>query len=188
MDEDHDRLAEWVALEVLPHEGIVRGWLTRRWGHLVDVDDVIQEAYCRIAGLDSTRHIRSGRSYLFTTAQSIIMDGLRRAKVANTRAMTEIDANFVMDEAPLADRALEARQELERVRRILDGISDMGRRVIEMRRLQGLSQREAAARLGVSEHVVENHMTRALRKVRAILAEERDMQEPPSRGVGDRED
>lgn len=172
MNDELDIIADWVADEVLPHEALVRGWLGRRWGHMVDVDDVLQEAYCRISALRSTDHIDSGRSYFFATVQSVVMDGMRRAKVANIRPMTEIDWQYVMDEAPLPDQIVESRQQLDRVRSALARLSDLSRQIISLRRVHGLSQKETARRLGVSEHVVENHVVRGLRKVLATMTEE----------------
>lgn len=172
MNLEQDRLAEWVADEILPHEALVRGWLARRWGHAVDVEDVVQEAYCRISALRSIDHIDSGRAYFFATVQSVVLDGMRRAKVANIRSMTEIDWQYVMDEAPLPDRVVEDRQQLARVRGALEGLSELSRQIIKLRRVLGLSQKETAERLGVSEHIVENHVARGLRKVLTKLAEE----------------
>lgn len=172
MDDVRDGIAAWVAKEILPHEAMVRNWLSRRWGASVDVDDVIQEAYCRIAELASVDHIGNGRSYFFKTVKAIIMDGMRRAKVANIRYMTEIDVSDVIDDRPLADRTVEASQELDRVNGLLSKLSLTCRRVIELRRIQGLSQKETARQLGVSESVVENHIVRGLRSVLKAMADQ----------------
>ncbi len=173
MSDHQDTIADWVANEILPYEGMVRGWLLRRWGTLVDVEETLQEAYCRIASLASVDHIENGRSYFFATVQSVVMDNVRRAKVANIRPMTEIDWEYVMDDTPLPDRIVEGRHELERVEAALRSqLSDLGRQILLLRRVQGLSQKETAMRLGVSEHIVENHVVRGLRKVLAVLAKE----------------
>ncbi len=174
MDAHSQSLAAWAAREILPHEGMVRSWLVRRWGRSVDVDDVIQEAYCRIAELDSVAHIRNGRSYFFTTVRSVAVDMARAAKVANLRTMTEIDWLDVMDDNPLPDRVVEAGQELGRVDRLLSRLSWTCRQVIELRRIHGLSQAETARQLGISENVVENHIVRGLRSLLKAI-EEQDM-------------
>ncbi len=166
---DSDIIAGWVAGEVLPWEGLVRNWLRRRWGHAVEVEDVLQEAYCRIASLQSIDHIANGKAYFFTTVQSVVLDSLRRAKTMGARELTEMDESCVLDEAPLADQVIEARQELRRVVAALGGLSPVTREVIALRRLHGLSQKETARRMGIAEHAVENHMVRGLRKVLAIL-------------------
>lgn len=172
MDDQRSRIAAWVAREILPHEPSARRWAQRRWGTLIDVDDLIQEVYCRISALDSIDHIDNGRAYLFRTLQAVVLDGMRRAKVANTRTMTEIDWFDVVDESPGADRHVEAIQELGRVNQLLSELSQTCRRVIELRRIHGLSQRETARRLGVTENVVENHVARGIRRVLQVLAEE----------------
>jgi RNA polymerase sigma factor (sigma-70 family) len=172
MTAQRENIARWVAREILPHETAVRGWLARRFGPALDVDDVVQEAYCRLASLASVDHIENGRAYFYTTTRSIAMDLFRRSKVAGEKAMTEIELLGVEDEYPRADRAAEARQELLRIDGFLSTFSLTCRRVIELRRLQGLSQKETAQRLGISEHSVENHVTRGIRRVMKMLADE----------------
>ncbi|WP_116813356.1 RNA polymerase sigma factor [Steroidobacter cummioxidans] len=165
MNGERDRVAARVAREILPHEGLVRNWLRRQWGSVIDIDDVIQEAYCRIASLPSLDHIDNVRSYFFRTVQAVATDNLRRAKVESIRRVTEIDWLNVIDEEPSADRALEASQELERVTSLLSRLTWTCRRVIELRRIEGLSQKDTARLLGISESVVENHIVRGLKSV-----------------------
>lgn len=187
MTAQRDSIARWVAREILPHETAARGWLARRYGPSLDVDDVVQEAYCRLAALESVAHIENGRAYFFTTIRSIAMDTFRRGKVAGEKAVTEIELHGVEDDYPRADRAAEARQELLRIDGFLSTVSLTCRRVIELRRLHGLSQRETAQRLGISEHSVENHVTRGIRRVMKMLADEdrdSDMKERDRAGGG----
>ncbi|TNE41397.1 MAG: sigma-70 family RNA polymerase sigma factor [Sphingomonadales bacterium] len=172
MSRERETTAFWVSREILPHEPSVRAWLARRWNDTIDHDDVIQEAYCRIAALPSIDHIRNGRAYFFTTARAIVMDMFRQAKVVNQTDVTEIEFLDVEDEQPLADRVTVGRQELKRIDGVLGSLSATCRRVIELRRLHGLSQKETAHKLGISEHSVENHVTRGVRKVMKIIADQ----------------
>ncbi|MGY0556428.1 MULTISPECIES: RNA polymerase sigma factor [unclassified Lysobacter] len=171
MHTDNNSIAVWVAEEILPHEPVVRSWLIRHWRRAIDVDDVIQEAYCRISELDSVAHIRAGRSYFFTTARAVAIDMTRSAGYKNTRAMTEIEWLDVIDDGPTPDRAAEASQELERATKLLSQLSWTCRQVIELRRVHGLSQAETARRLGVSENVVENHIVRGIRRLLKAVSE-----------------
>lgn len=178
MNEQQDKVAAWIAREIIPHESAVRGWLLRHWRDAIDVDDVIQECYCRITELSATAPIASGRAYFFRAAQSIAIDISRRRKTASIVAVTENEWLDVMDEDPPPDRVLEARQDLDRVNGLLSQLSFACRRVIELRRVEGLSQRETASRLGVTENVVENHIVRGLRKVlNAIASQDADEEE-----------
>lgn len=171
MSDEHDIISEWIAREIVPQEAAVRRWLFRRWRHAIDVEDVIQEAYCRIASLASVDHIDNPAAYFFRTAYAVATDVMRRAGIINFTSMTQIEWSTVMDSAPLVDRALEASQELERVRSVLAVLPDTSRRVIELRRIEGLSRRETAERLGVSENEVKNHLVRGLQRVMKSIAD-----------------
>src|SRR3546814_14977656 len=77
MHQNSDIIA-WIAREIIPHEVAIRKWLARRWSHVIDVDDVIQEAYCRIANLASVAHIDNPGGYFHQTASSVVTDQMRR--------------------------------------------------------------------------------------------------------------
>jgi RNA polymerase sigma factor (sigma-70 family) len=171
MDREHDIVARWVAREILPHEGRVRAWLTRQWRGAIDVDDILQEAYCRLSALKSVSHIENPLAYFRRTVHAAAVDAVRNT-TKNIVSMTENDWFDVTDESPSVERQLEGAQEMGRVRRALADLSETCRRVIELRRIEGLSQRETAERLGVSENVVENNVVRGIRRVLAVMAEQ----------------
>ena len=162
----------WIAREILPHEAIVRHWLAKRWSGVLDVDDVVQEAYCRLSELDSIAHIQNPKAYFFTTARAVAIDMTRAAKLACVGQLTEMDWQNVMDDSPLPDRAAESAQELSRTAAVLSSLSWTCRQVIELRRIHGLSQAETASLLGVSEHVIENHIVRGVRRMLKAIEEQ----------------
>lgn len=164
-------IVRWVAHHILPHEADVRRWLVRRLGAADDADDVIQHAYCRLAELDYVGHIRNGRAYFFTTARSIMLENIRRAQIVQFRAMTDLDASSIIDDSPSPETAAGARLELQYVLALVDALPPAYRDVLRLRRLEGLSQKETAARLGVSEKVIENNVSRGLRMLLKALAE-----------------
>lgn len=172
MDTKRNLIAVWVAQEVLPHEAEVRSWLIRHWRTVIDVDDVIQEAYCRISELESVEHIRNGRSYFFTTARAVAIDTVRSARHRSSVSMTEIEWLYVIDEGPSPDRAAESDQSLQQTAELLSRLSWTCRQVIELRRVHGLSQAETARQLGVSENVVENHIVRGIRSLLKAISEQ----------------
>lgn len=172
MDGECGDMTAWMAREIVPHEAAVRRWLSRRWHRIVDAEDVIQEAYCRIASLRSVDHIDNPAGYFHQTVNSVVTDMMRRAGIIKFTSMTQIEWSTVMDSGPSAERALEGSQELERVRGLLSRLSDTCRKVIELRRVEGLSRKETAERLGVSENDVKNHLVRGLQKVMKAMAEQ----------------
>lgn len=74
-----------------------------------------------------------------------------------------------------------ARSELARVQAAIATLSARARSIFVMRRIDGMSQREIAEAMGVSEAVVENDASRSLRAVLRLLTDpdagaERDVQ------------
>jgi RNA polymerase sigma-70 factor (ECF subfamily) len=161
---------DWVGSEVLPHEADVRAWL-RRALDPEDLEDIVQEAYCRISSLDSIDHIRSGRAYLFTTARALVLERLRRARIVSIETVTEIDALAIVYDEPSPEQVAAGRRELARVRQLIAGLPDRCRRIFELRKIEGWSQRAVAEELGVPEHTVENDVARGLRLILRSIAE-----------------
>ncbi|WP_235559293.1 RNA polymerase sigma factor [Brevundimonas sp. Leaf168] len=166
---EHARV-RWLGQEILPHEQDVRAWLRRSLVTSNDVDDVIQESYCRLANLKAVEQIESPRAYFFQTARSVVLEQMRRARIVRIDAVTEIDALRIEWDEPSPERIAGGRKELERVMKIVATLPERSRRIFEMRRVLGLSQKEIARQLGVSENVVENEAARALKAVLAGLA------------------
>lgn len=178
MDEDRRRVVAWVGREILPHEAAVRAWLRRSLGPGCEVEDVIQDAYCRLIGLKDFSHIQNPRAYFFTVAKGIVIDTLRRSRVVRMETVTEIEALHVALDDPSPERIAAGRRELARVRRLIAALPDRCRRTFELRKIDGLSQREIARRMGVPETTVENDVKRGLRLLLEALAEGEGAAEP----------
>ena len=99
MDESRQSIIDWVALHVLPNEGYVRARLRRVTRRSDEIDDVIQEAYCRIAELDTVAHIRDGRAYFLAAARSILLRRIRRERVVRIDAVTDVEAMATIDDS-----------------------------------------------------------------------------------------
>lgn len=164
------KVMAWVAREVLVHEAALRAWLRRRMS-LDDVEDVVQESYCRIASLTDVSHIRSGRAYLFTTARMLVLERIRRARVVSIDTAIELETLASPDDHPSPEQIAAGRQELRLVKRLIDGLPERCREIFRMRKIDGLSQREVAAALNLSEHTVENDVVKGLRLILRAIAE-----------------
>jgi RNA polymerase sigma factor (sigma-70 family) len=130
---------------VVPHEADLRARLRRMAVPVQKISDIVQDAYLRISKLDSVAHIQSGRAYFFTTARMALLEHIRRDKIVRIDSMTEMEALSLADEAPGPERQVSARQELARVRALITALPDRCREIFELRRIQGVPQREIAA-------------------------------------------
>ena len=161
----------WISTHILPCEADVRRWLRRSSIGRANEDDIIQEAYCRMANIADHTHILSARSYFFSTARNVMLDGARRNDIVRIDGVAEIDALHVLDEEPSAERILDGRQRLEHARQIIEQLPPRCREVFVLRKVEQLSQRETAERLGVTENVVEKEVARGLKMLMLGMAE-----------------
>lgn len=173
-------LVAWVGTHVLPHEADVRAWLKRRVRSQASVDDVVQETYCRIAALDDVSHIKDGRAYFFRAASNILIEQIRHARIVHIDSVAEMESLNVVDDVPTPDRIVAGRHDLLRVKALIASLPQRCREVFELRRIHGLSQREVAERLGISENVVEHQSMRGLRLILKALTEEESSPAPTS--------
>ena len=170
-EEGQHRIIAWVGSEILPHEADLRLWLRRIVGDN-EVEDIVQETYCRLASLADVRHIRNGRAYFFQAAKSIVIDRVRRSRVVSIETVAEIDAANVVHDEPNPERIAGARRELARVQRLIAGLPDRCRRIVELRKIDGLPQREVARIMEVPETIVENDVVKGLRLILQAIAQE----------------
>ena len=170
--------ARWFAKEVQPHEPMLRAWLRSCYPSHRDVDDIVQEAFVRICQARELGELRSPKAFLFTTARNLTLDRLRHQQVERVDSLAEIDALSVLDLAAGVPETVARNQELELLTQAIQSLPKRCRQILTLRKIYGLSQREVAAELGISEHTVEAQGTIGLRK----LAEFFNRHDLPVRG------
>jgi RNA polymerase sigma factor (sigma-70 family) len=176
-------LVNWVGAEILPHERDLRMWLQRRFVASVEVEDIVQECYCRLARLTDVTRIAEPRAYLFTIARNIAFEHRRRASVVRFETLSEAGDGDAGIDFLSPDRIAEGRQDLSRLQAAMATLSDRARQIFILRRVEGLSQKAIAEALGVTESVVENDASRSLRTVLQLMtAPEADELSPRQAG------
>ena len=163
LDEPRARRVAWVARAILPHEPAVRRWLRRSRVTPDEEDDILQDAYCRLSGLETVDHINYPKAYFFQIVRAVVADRMRKARVVRFETLTEIDESYVISEEPSSERILSARLELEFVLDLIRKLPERCRRVIELRKIEGLSQKDIALKLGITETIVENDVVKGMR-------------------------
>lgn len=160
-----DDRARWLAREILPHEGALRAWLSRKPIVGLDIDDIVQETYARLSNATSIDNIRDPRSYMFSTAYSVILTYLRRSRVVAMHSLAQFEnEEFVIDE-PSPEAIAVDRDELYRLGQAIAELPPRIREVFILRRVEELSSREIAQKLGVSTKTVENQMAAAFQRL-----------------------
>jgi len=156
--------ARWFAEEVLPHESALRTWLRARFPVVTDADDLVQEAYARLMRAHATGPVACPRALLFVTVRNLALNHLRHQRIERPEGAAEIDALSVADERVGAPEALAQAEDFQVLIRAIQALPERCRQIVTLRKIYGLSQKEVAERLGLSEHTVEAQGGIGLRK------------------------
>ena len=156
-------LDQWFATQILPHEAALMRYLQRVWKTPADIADLRQETYVRVYEHAAKGLPQAPRSFLFTTARNLMIDRMRRERVVSIEYSQDVESLDVFVDELSPERRLSARQDLLRLTEAFDQLPQMTRAAIWLRRIEGLSQRQAAQSLGIAEGALEGHMCRGLR-------------------------
>lgn len=139
------------------HAHWLQGWLRSRTHCASRAADLTQDTFCRLLEQPRLPPLASPRGYLATIARRLLIDDIRRREIeraiADICALQSGEVNLLTPE-----RIAEATQFLDMVARLLDTLPEQARIAFLLRRVEGLSQQEVAAALGVSLATVKRYI------------------------------
>jgi RNA polymerase sigma factor (sigma-70 family) len=146
------------------HNRMLVGYLTSRLRSVHEAKEVAQEAYVRLLQLQNPGAPGLLRAYLFKTATHLAIDRLRHRAVQQSAERGELFDGLMGGGTDNDDPAqqLEARERTEDLLEFLQELPVKCRGVFELHRLEGLTQHEVGARLGLSERMVRRYVTYAM--------------------------
>jgi RNA polymerase sigma-70 factor (ECF subfamily) len=123
-----------------------------------------------MAGLENYRRIENPRAYLYQVVRSILLSQVRRAKVVRFDTVAELDSLGVIDSGLDPEQAVLRKDDLQRLKSLIENLPVKIRQVFLLRKIDGLPQKAIATRLNMSERTVEWYSTQGLRLVLAEWA------------------
>lgn len=156
---------EWLAKHVLPHETLIRAHLSKMRVGGLDVDDVIQEMYARMLSAPALDTISYPRQYAIQVARGIVIDHVRRSQAVPMTTGEDLDALDIATPDPGIEERLAYREDIAQIVKALARLPKVCRDTLILRRVMGMSQKEAAQRLGVTEKVIEHSMARGVQQL-----------------------
>ena len=159
----------WFVHDVLPLEAVLMQFLRRSARDHADAEDLRQEVYTRVCESAQTEIPRSARAFVFTVARNLLIDRVRREPIVSIEMVADLEVLNVAIDEPGPDRSAIARDELRRLQVALERLPLRSRSVVVMRKVEGLSRHQIAARMGIAEKTVERHLTVGLRALADVF-------------------
>ena len=167
----------------------LRRYLGRFFRRPQDVEDLLQETFVRAYAAEARGPILMPRAYLFRVAKHVSLNEIARRKNSDTHSVEDFDDPDVVGSGnqPGVEQEVDGRRQLALFANAVAALPSQCRKVLVLKKIDGLSQREIATRLGIAESTVEKHLAKALLLTRDYMARntsatslDASMSEPPA--------
>lgn len=162
-------LRAWFLKEVLPLEAALTQFFRNRRRSHADVAELLQEVYVRIYESAQKKLPDVVRPFVFTIARNLLTDKVRQQKIVAIESIEDLEGLEIAADMPGPEAHLLAREELRRVQEALEFIPERTREAFLLFHAKGLSQREIAARMNITEKTVSWHLKQGLGALADIL-------------------
>lgn len=159
----------WFTQQVQPHYAQLAAFLRGTYPSVRDIDDVVQESYLRLWKAAASAPIESARAFLFLVARRVALNFIRKERNAPFDPHGHSFVSRVLDEQPDAGEAAIAQERIELLADALMSLPARCRDVTVLHKVKGLTQREIALQLGISERTVETHVRVGVARCHAYL-------------------
>lgn len=162
----------WFTREVLPLESSLMNFLRRNWRNQDEIADLRQEVYVRVYEAAARAIPERPKQFVFATARNLLIDRVRQAQVIPIEAASDFDALDMASEAPGPEHIVQARDELRMVQAALDRLPPRQKKAVLLKRVEGLSRRSIASRMGVTESSAAKYIAEGICALVDALASE----------------
>lgn len=138
-------------------------------------EDIVQDAYIKIAETNPAEDIRQPVSYLFRMVRNLAIDKSRRLALEGRYSADEEDAAQVYSPVPGPEQVTLDFNVMQRVTAALNELPDRTRTAFEMYRSGDYTQQKIAKTLGVSPTLVNFLIRDALTHCRSRLRQESEL-------------
>ncbi len=144
-------------------------FLTRRLKNREAAEDLTQDVFVAISRVSPITGVRNPRSFLFRIAGNLALNSVQQETRRRQLRDGNADILWTAVDELTPERELLGREALAQIDQAVQELPERTRQILAWRRVDGLTNREIASRLAISETAVEKHMRSAMASlVRAL--------------------
>jgi RNA polymerase sigma-70 factor (ECF subfamily) len=152
----------WFVREVLPLETALQRYLRNGWRNEADIADMCQDVFVRALEAAQKEMPRATKPFVFSIAKNLLLNRLHRNQIVSIEAVADLDSFGLAAEEPQPERSAIARSEWRRLQGALNRLPERWRDAVVMRKVEGLSRKEIAQRMGIAEPTVAQHLANGI--------------------------
>ena len=160
---------KWFKEEVHPHDAQLKSYLRGSFPSIRDVDDVVQESYLRIWQAAAREPVKSAKAFLYLVARRLALNVVRKERNSPVDAYGDEAMSRVLDDRPNAREAAIIQDRINLLADALMSLPPRCREIVVLHKMKGLTQKEVADQLGLSERTVETHVRNGVARCLAYL-------------------
>jgi len=161
-----------IAQAFIEHKSVLSSYLAHKLLSQADIDDLLQDIFEQACLAERKRDITSPKGYLFGVARNLLSQryakNARRMSIEiNDAQISDLAAEFISPETQLYYKI-----KMKLLVKAIKTLPPQCQKVFILRKIHGLPQKKIASRLKISTSTVERHITIALSRLNATLAEQ----------------
>lgn len=134
-----------------------------------EAEDIVQDTLIRVWNKrDEWGNVDSAEAYCLTIARNLAIDRSQKMEARNVELTSETQE---MPDALTPEKELERDEQLRLVHRLINGLPEKQRTIIQLRDIEGKSYKEIADILEISEEQVKVNLFRARQHIKSKMTE-----------------
>ncbi len=144
-------------------EDTLRLYILKRLSVEEEAQDILQELFLRLIGLEEKDPIRNRRSYLFEIAHNLTVDRIRKNNRERVRFDSELmDSLDMASEQQTPEQITHDRQRFSELMAVMNDMPENWRKALIMHRWENRTYSEIGEYLGVTHHAVKKYLSKAI--------------------------
>lgn len=130
------------------------------------IEDTIQEVFCNLWSNRDILQIKHIKSYLYTSSRNRMLNHIRDEKLHSS-----ILAKYITEEQELQNAydCVDKEEFAQKLEKAIEDLPAKCKNVFKLSRYSKLTYRQIADKEGISEKMVEKHVSSALKKIKATM-------------------
>jgi len=130
--------------------------------HNDDIEDIVQETFVKSYEADLKQEITYERTYMLKTARNLALNHISKASERKNQSLEGMKSLPYGLTSKSLESQIESKERFLHFCRATDTLSVEVKRVFLLKKVYGMSQKDIAGYIGLSESTVEKHVAKGL--------------------------